>query len=322
MWRLVLVLVLSVTAARAGDPADIAQEFRAAFGAWTEQVGATRGVISLRHDGQPVASFGLGMPADTPVALASLSKAVTATCIAALVDAKRLTYDTQARRILDLPRAAPVTIGALLSHATGLEKDHTQRPMAWWKDDPTARWSEVAPAALDRKRLSPGKPRYYYSNENYAVLGTVIETVTGQPYDEACRDLVLKPAGVVARPAPRFAAYLPWGGWQMTMADYAAFVDYAYGRGGVLTDRLTDLPSVVIEGPVSYGMGMVQRSVADGRNVWHFGALCFDDGTNLGAYAVHWTNGWTVTAWYDACATGTEMGALDQAMIRVAYGQG
>ncbi|WP_136634634.1 serine hydrolase domain-containing protein [Pseudooceanicola onchidii] len=323
MLRLVLVLALTATVARSEGLADAAAmdrvpAFEAAFDGWLDQVGARTGVLALRYNGQPVATWARGRDADDPVPLASLSKAITATCIAALVDEGRLAYDSRAGAVLDLPDAAPVTIGDLLSHATGLQKDYTQGPMAFWKDRPDPRWAEITPRALDPARLTGGRS-YYYSNENYAVLGTVIEAVAGMPYTDACRARVLDPVGVSGAPSDRFAAYMPWGGWQMTMGDYARFVDHAFGPGGVLTDRLATLPEVVIDGPVRYGMGMIQRDMGDGRNVWHFGALCFLDGPNLGSYAVHWRSGWTLTAWYDACITGQEMADLDRTMVQIAY---
>lgn len=319
MRWLALTLLLSTPAVAAGTE-DRARAFEAAFGAWLDEVGATQGVLALRHDGQPVAAWSRGRDAEDLVDLASLSKAITAVCTAALVDEGRLYYDNSAREILGLPDAAPVMIGDLLSHASGLEKDHTQGPMSWWKDDPTPRWAEITPNALKPDRIT-GDGRYHYSNENYAVLGTVIEAAAGQDYEDACRDRVLTPAGIGGTASDRFAAYLPWGGWAMSMLDYATFMDYAFGVNGILTDRLADLPSVTIDGPVSYGMGMIQRDMGPGRgrNVWHFGALCFNDGPNFGTYTVHWETGWTVTAWYNACLTGPEMTALDLAMVRVSY---
>lgn len=321
---LALTLLLIAPVAGAQDagtgPEAVAPRFEQAFETWLDSVGAAQGILALRYEGAPVATWSRGRNADDIVDLASLSKAITGVCAADLVDDGALYYDNSAREILGLPGAAPVTIGALLSHATGLEKDHTQVPMSWWKDDPTPRWAEVTPNALSPDRIT-GDGRYYYSNENYAVLGTVIEEVTGQDYEEACRQRVLEPGGVTGKASQRFAAYLPWGGWAMSMADYAAFVDYAYAPGGLLGDRLAELPDVVIDGPVHYGMGMLQREMEGGsRNVWHFGALCFNDGPNFGTYAVHWNTGWTLTAWYDACLTETEMAALDTAMVRASYG--
>ena len=319
MLRLVLSLLLIATAARAEDTSERAIVFEQMFEGWLASVGATEGVLALRYNGEPVATWSRGRDATDPVALASLSKAITGACVASLVDDGLLSYDQPARDILDLPEAAPVTIGQLLSHASGLHKDYTQGPMAAWKDDPTPRWAELTPRALEPGRLAEGGT-YHYSNENYAVLGTVIEKVTGMPYEHVCRTRVIDPAGVQGGGSDRFAAYLPWGCWQMTAADFGGFVDYAFGPQGILTDRLGDLPSVVIDGPVRYGMGMLQREMDVGRNVWHFGALCFFDGPDLGAYAVHWRNGWTVTAWYNACVTWPDMAALDAAMAGVAYG--
>ncbi|WP_375175681.1 serine hydrolase domain-containing protein [Pseudooceanicola sp.] len=320
MRWLVLLLCLTASLVRAEDVEDRARLFEQTYADWMDMADVRAGAIALRYDGRPVATWARGMAPDRPVAIASLSKSITAACVAALVDAGDLTYDTPARDVLDLPDAAPTTIGALLSHATGLRKDYTQGPMAFWRDRPEPRWQEITERALAPDRLTPGAPSYYYSNENYAVLGTVIEAITGQPYDTACRTLVLDPAGVTAEPSDRFGAYLPWGGWALSVGDFAQFLDHVAGPEGVLTDRLSDLPRIPIDGPLSYGMGLLQRDTGEAINVWHFGALCFIDGPNLGSYAVHWQAGWTVTVWYDACATLPDMQALDMALAKVAHG--
>jgi CubicO group peptidase (beta-lactamase class C family) len=293
-------------------------DFRAAFARWMQDAGATRGALALRRDGQAVAALGLGMDAGRPVDLASLSKAITGVCIARLVEDGALEYADHARAILNLAHAAPVSIAALLGHGSGLRRDHTQGPMAVWRNDPTPRWPRIARTALARDRIS-ADTSYYYSNENYAVLGAVIEAVTGTDYETACRDRVLTPAGVTGRGSALASGYLPWGGWEMTVADYAAFLDHSFGPEGWLTDNIATLPRTRIVPDVYYGHGLVQRDHVGGTNLWHFGALCFEGGPNLGSYAVHWTNGWTVTAWYDACVTDDDMARLDRAMIGVAF---
>ena len=321
-----LMIALIPISPRAEDPATTAKTFHTSFAGWVQSTGVRTAALSLRYNDASVGTFtvssgAVAINAGTMVDLASLSKAITGVCMAALVNEGRITYDSMARDILALPKAAPITIAALLSHSSGLERDRTQRFMAEWRDDPTARWDEVTAKSLTPSRLKPGKPAYFYSNENYAVLGSVIEKVTGEPYEAACRKRVLDPAGVKGVASDRFAAYLPWGGWQMSLPDYAAFTDYAFGKDGLLTADLGVLPQAKIDGPVSYGMGMTQRQVEDGRNIWHFGALCFEDGPNFGSYVVHFTNGWTVVAWYDACVSWPQMMQLDAAIARVAHSQ-
>ncbi|WP_432690833.1 serine hydrolase domain-containing protein [Pseudooceanicola sp. C21-150M6] len=313
------MLLLLLAAPLRADDAARAAAFRDAFQGWMAGQGARTGAIAIRHDNAPVAAFGINTDPDLMRPLASLSKMITALCVARLVADRQLSYDTEVRKVLNLPQAAPITTGALLSHATGLQHDRTQGPMSWWRGDPTPRWPEVTPPALDPGRLTPGTPDYYYSNENYAVLGTIIEGVTHEGYETACRDRVLTPAGVTARPDPLFAAYLPWGGWRMSVADYAQLMDYAVGDNGILPGQIDQLPAQQVFGPVTYTMGLFRRDMGAGSNFWHFGSLCFEDGPNLGAYTAHWETGWTVTVWYDACLEEAGMISLDQALVAVAY---
>ena len=294
---------------------DRAAAITAAFETWLDAQGADKAVIALRHQGRDVAQWVRGMAADQVVDLASLGKAITGVCIARLEQQGRLTYAQPARDILDFGRAK-TPISDFLTHSSGLLHDSTQKLMITWLDDPTPRWGEVAKSALSlwRKR----QDGFAYNNENYAVLGAVVEAAAKAPYHQTCQDLALTPAGVRGQLGDRTAAFLPWGGWAMSVTDYARFYDHAFGPDG-LGDQLGDLPRASVAPQIHYGTGVFQRETKQGRNLWHFGALCIKDHVALGSYAVRWTNGWTLTAWYNACVDFDAMFGLDQALAKVAW---
>jgi CubicO group peptidase (beta-lactamase class C family) len=148
--------------------------------------------------------------------LASLSKPITATSILFLAQQGRLDLDLP---VLCLPgirpasdRACPrpmdprldrITVRQLLHHTGGWR--HTGA------DDPMFQASRIARALgvpsppsvrqiLDYElcqplTFDPGS-RYAYSNFGYALLGRVIESVTGLPYEKFVRQHVLDPAGI------------------------------------------------------------------------------------------------------------------------------
>jgi len=185
--------------------------------------GAPGAVVAIAHDGRLVFARGYGV-ADTdtgepvlPDALfrvASVSKAITAVTVLDLVEGGVLRLDDPAFAYLDHlpapagteedPRLAQITIENLLMHAGGWDmEDAGLRPMFLAREI-AEELGETAPASVDDiVRYMRGQPlqfdpgsRFEYSNFGYAVLGRVIEAVTGRPYEEHVRDQVLAPLGV------------------------------------------------------------------------------------------------------------------------------
>lgn len=291
----------------------------AAFTDWLAQNGHPGGTLALRLNGKQVTIVAQGSRGQTPAELASLSKSITALCLAELVREGRVAMDAPVSAYLE--GGGEMRLGDLAAHAAGIASDRTQRKMPQWLDDTRPRWANVTDHALDRGANGP-RAAFRYSNENYAILGRVIEAASGAPYEQACRTRVMEPAGVAAQPSPRTGAFLPWGGWMMTAGDFAALIDHGYGAGGTLA-QITDWPRVQLDGPVHYGMGMMQRDMAPARgggtNVWHFGALCFPDRLMAGSYAVRFANGWTVAAVFGKCPTQAQMAALDAALVKAIF---
>ncbi len=176
------------------------------FAARGGQPGLAYGVIA---DGQLVHSGGrgerwLGGPepdADTVFRIASMTKSFTATLVLMLRDRGALRLDDHAvgyvpvLGAVELPSAdsPPITIRHLLTMTAGFSTDDP------WGDrqqglDPTAFEQLLADGAV-RCAWSPGTT-FEYSNLGYAVLGKVIESVTGLDYAQAVRSEVLGPLGL------------------------------------------------------------------------------------------------------------------------------
>jgi CubicO group peptidase (beta-lactamase class C family) len=133
--------------------------------------------------------------------IGSVSKTFTATAVMALVERGRLALDDPVRRYLPGFRlAAPgvadrITIRHLLTHTAGFAGDwFLVRPPALGQgDDALARMID---ALAGVPQLFPPGEGWSYNNAGFGVAGRVVEVLTGQPYQAALRDLVLRPLGL------------------------------------------------------------------------------------------------------------------------------
>ena len=140
---------------------------------------------------------GVEATTDAVFQLGSISKVYTATLIARLVQAGRLTVDARVRDIvpefcLATPAAADrITVRQLLSHTSGLDGDFYRDTGRG--DDCLARYVEQC-AELDL--VHPVGEAMSYSNAGYGVLGRMVERLTGTTWDAALAHWVLGPLSV------------------------------------------------------------------------------------------------------------------------------
>jgi N-acyl-D-amino-acid deacylase len=160
--------------------------------------------------------------------VASVSKSLTAVAILKLVEAGRLKLDDPAFERIDAirplpgdevdPRLRTITVRQLLHHAGGWDRKLSGDPNGF-----SQRVSErmgvkppITPEQLIRFMLGqrldfdPGTASRY-SNFGYVVLGEILARVSGQPYEEAVRSLVLHPLGLdrIRLDVPRGKGYVP-----------------------------------------------------------------------------------------------------------------
>jgi len=164
--------------------------------------------IAVAKDGHLVhtAAYGIANPATGEPAvatdrfrIASNSKMITSTVILQLVAAGDLTLDDRV-----LPRLAAqfgvalgdrrmndVTLRMLLNHTSGFSDFQAEffRGQAVGCEDVTVE------ALKGRLSTTPGT-YVKYSNENFCLLGLLIEQVTGDGYEQAVQDRLLTPLGI------------------------------------------------------------------------------------------------------------------------------
>ena len=181
-------------------------------------------VVAVMRDGRLIYARGFGyadVENKTPVQpdalfrIASVSKPITSAAIMTLVEEGKLGLDDRvAPFIAHLapapgatvdPRWEQITIRHLLNHTGGWDRtkpnggfDPMDRP--WIA---AAAVNAPAPASAETiVRYMKGMPldfnpgeKHVYSNFGYAILGRVIERVSGMPYEEYVRTRVLQPVG-------------------------------------------------------------------------------------------------------------------------------
>ncbi len=137
---------------------------------------------------------------DTKFNLGSMNKMFTATAVARLVEAGKLSFDDPLGKYLDeswLPRTVTdkITIRHLITHTSGLgsyfNEAYVRSSRALFR-----KLDDYKPLIKDdRPAFKPGE-KFQYSNTGLFLLGVVIEKVTGADYFEHIRKAIYGPAGM------------------------------------------------------------------------------------------------------------------------------
>ena len=182
------------------------------------------GAVAVLRDGRLIYARGFGyadVESQTPVQpdalfrLASVSKPITGVAIMKLVEEGKLALDDRVAPFIAHLTAAPgatvdprweqITIRQLLNHTGGWDRDKPNGGFDPMFRPATAAAAVGAPAPASAEtviRYMKGMPidfnpgeRFVYSNFGYAILGRVIERLSGMPYEDYVRTRVLQPVG-------------------------------------------------------------------------------------------------------------------------------
>jgi len=129
----------------------------------------------------------------------SVTKTVTAVAALQLVESGELELDQRAAKYLPrFPYPGEITVRHLLTHTAGIPNP---MPLRWTHDegehphfDRDAFFAREF-AAHPRLQSAPNT-RMCYSNLGYHLLGQIIETVAGMPYEQQVTERILAPIGV------------------------------------------------------------------------------------------------------------------------------
>ncbi len=243
----------------------------------------------------------------TQLNLGSANKMFTAVAIMTLVEQGKVALDSPLGRYFpDYPNQQArerVTIHQLLTHTSGIGDFFNREYLARKKEIRSV--AELMPLFAAEPLAFPPGEKWQYSNGGYAVLGRVIELVSGLPYEEYLQRHVFAPAGMrrssgdPREPYARGRTYMrrggavalsrednefalpgtgsPAGGGYSTVPDLVAFARAL--RAGQLVSRESFermiTPQVATDHGTQYGYGF-EITTRDGETVFghnghHFG---------------------------------------------------
>jgi D-alanyl-D-alanine carboxypeptidase len=208
---IVLIMVSWCFPAVAADPADLSgqvEAIRQAVGVPALAVAVTDedselawGVSGLRALGSEEA-----VQRTDRFHLGSLTKSMTATVVARLVERGVVGWDDTIERLNpDLAAAIPeksrgITLAQLLSHRSGMPDDRNDSGIImklWQLEGPlVAQRAEAAAFLLARPSVGAPGESFAYSNANFIVAGHLIERVTGQSWEDIIQAELFEPLGM------------------------------------------------------------------------------------------------------------------------------
>jgi CubicO group peptidase (beta-lactamase class C family) len=158
-------------------------------------------VLLTEVGGEASKAFHVANNIDTKFNLGSMNKMFTATAIARLVEAGKLSFDDPISKYIDetwLPKAVTdsITIRHLITHTSGLGSYFNQVYMKSSREL-FRKLDDYKPLVKgDKPAFTPGE-RFQYSNTGLFLLGVVIEKATGEDYFDHIRKAIYTPAGMM-----------------------------------------------------------------------------------------------------------------------------
>ena len=143
---------------------------------------------------------GAAVSTATPFRLGSLSKVFTAVAVMQLRDQGKLSLDDSIVKHLAwfrvgsaYPDAPPITVRHLLTHTSGLPRELAY---PYWTTHRFPARDELHAALATQSVFSPPGASYRYSNVGVALLGEIVEVVSGESYAGYLAGHVLAPLGM------------------------------------------------------------------------------------------------------------------------------
>lgn len=152
-------------------------------------------IVYLKGYGQANPS-GRPVTPQTPFIIGSITKAFTALAVMQLVEAGKVGLDEPVQKYIpwfrtaDANASSQITVRQLLYQTSGLPM--IREPQFWPDLDDGALERTVRFFAHVQLDFSPGQG-FGYSNANYETLGLIVQTVSGQSYEEYVKQHILAP---------------------------------------------------------------------------------------------------------------------------------
>jgi len=295
LTAILLTLQIGSTTAQEPAPLDEIDDFLQAQFEANGFPGMSAAVI---RDGDVVYTegFGEGITPETPFYAGSLAKSVTAVAILTLVDTGEIALDDPITAYLPEftvtgGSADAITVRMLLNHRSGL----SDASYADLRTD-ELRSLEAAVADLSGAALSsdPGT-EFAYFNQNYVLLGRVVEIASGQDFEDYVQATIFDPLGMTSatytppegipqgynflygQPIARgniVPLYSPSGGLIVTAEDMAKFIAIFLNDGKPILSAESAALAITPPGEhTPYGMGWYEGQLGDAEALVHGGVL-------------------------------------------------
>lgn len=153
-------------------------------------------VTGVVRDGELVWASGRGTfapgadPLDVQYRIGSITKTLTAVAVMRLRDAGRLRLTDPVGEHVPGTPFADRTVAELLTHTGGLA---AELPGSWWERTPGPDREGLHEAMSTGTVLDRQGRHVHYSNLGFAVLGELVERLTGRAWDEVVTDEILAP---------------------------------------------------------------------------------------------------------------------------------
>lgn len=253
---------------------------------------------------------GRAVTPQTPFILGSTTKSFTALAVMQMVEAGRIDLDAPVTQYLpwfrtsDAEASAQITVRNLLNQTSGLPTYAGRQGLLDNNQSSTALENGVR--GLSGVQLSqPVGQSYEYANENYNILGLIVQTVSGKSYEDYVRSDIFAPLqmnhsaaartdSTAADAATGYRTWLIWpvafdapyprsttpSGLLISSAEDMAHYLIAQLNGGVYDSNQVlspqgiatlHTPGAQISALSSYGMGWVIQGEPGSTKIWHNG---------------------------------------------------
>lgn len=308
---------------------DKAEAILSAWQNWAEALAIPNSAIAIGYNGQIVLMGGRGRDPRAPYPLASLSKAITAACVVDVMRENSLALDTPLGELNDaftiagvtIPEGAKsITVASFMTHTSGLYPDLTQGTFLFNRHKARTNNAKISRNALSESGRRGTFGDYAYNNGNYAVLGALLEGLTGTDNVTSCRDRLFPQAlRTTAGFNDEWISFAAMGGWEASAADYLGFVMQNFGPNTPIAIAPFDTPHQQVADGIYYGTGTIFRHSDGQSTIWHTGAICNFGFFDQGSYFAQYPNGYAVMVNYDACGSGKRWRPLDEALYGAAH---
>lgn len=228
----------------------------------------------------------------------SITKTFTATLIFQLIEEGKLSLDTRLETFYPkIPNAQTITLKQMLGHRSGI-RDFTEDPAPPWDTEDKSQLTSSVIAdriATYKPSFQPGED-FRYSNSNYILLGYILESLEGMPYEDILEKRIAHKIGLsqtsynqvfpnrdqneaftfrfdkewIEIPEGKEPGLVPGaaGGIISTPADLAVFIEALFSGKLISTSSLQH----ILDKADTYGLGIYRNDFGEHIGYGHTGA--------------------------------------------------